>query len=185
MRKRRPGLTLVEMLVSMALLGVLGVALARIYDVSRTAYASGTGTIALQQRARILMERITPLVVSALPPTGSDAAIASPPPDGSLASTLIFYIPARNFDARNPQYTRARIRQETDGTVKLDRDTANPDDDRVLARDIKKLQFAVVAQNVVRVSIEVYGTTRGAANRDKAQYYLLETLVQIPYYSKS
>lgn len=183
--RRKRGLTLVEMLTSMALLGILGVALARIYDVSRTAYASGTSTIALQQRARILMERITPLLVSALPPNGTEGAIAAPPPNGSVSPAIVFNIPARNFNPRIPAYTRARIVHAADGTVTLDRDTADPSDDRILARDIKKLQFAAVAQNVVRVSIEVYGTSRGAANRDKAQYYLLETLVQIPYYSKS
>lgn len=183
--RRRAGLTLIEMLTSLAILGVLGLALVRIYDVSRTAYATGTSTIALQQRARILMERIQPLVVSALPPNASVAAVETPPSDGSISSTLVFHVPAPDFNPRTPTYAKARIAHRSDGTVVLDGDTASASDDRVLARDIRRLDFAAVSQNVVRVSIEVYGTSRGATNRDKAQYYLLDTLIQIPYYSKN
>jgi len=186
MRPHRPfGMTLLETMISVALLGLLGVILMQIYDVSRTAYASGTGQIALQQKARVLMERISPLLVRALPPDQSLPAILSPAA-GDAADTIVFSVPAPDFNPRHPIYSQARIRREDDRSVVLDANTPLvTEDDRVLGRDIERLRFAVVARNVVRVTVDVYGTARGASNQDKVQRYTLDGLVQIPYYSKN
>jgi len=59
-RTRQPGLTLVEVVISTAILALLGMILARIYVASQSAYSTGTGRVALQQRARQTMQRLTP-----------------------------------------------------------------------------------------------------------------------------
>jgi len=181
---RPPGMTLIETLISVALLGLLGLILVQIYDVSRAAFSSSTGQIALQQKARVLMERIAPLLVHALPPDESIPAIISPAA-GDASDTIVFSVPAPDFDPRHPTYSEERIRREADRSVVLDPNTPSTSDDRVLGRDIERLRFAVVARNVVRVTVDVYGTARGASSRDKLQRYTLDGLVQIPYYSKN
>lgn len=193
--KRRPaGLTLVEVLVSLAVLGVLSLALLRIYDVSRTAYATGTGRLTLQQAARQLVSRIGPQLVAAVPPSEVEEAIYAPEA-GSSASSIVFSVPQEPFDPRNPGFRKLRIGQRPDGAVVLDPNTILVEsDDQVLARPlvdsrgnqvfkVDKLEFSVLSRNVVKISLDVSGQARGAQNKMMTQTLHLESLVQLPVYT--
>jgi prepilin-type N-terminal cleavage/methylation domain-containing protein len=188
MRAPRPdGMTLAETLVSLAILAVLGLVLLQIYTASHQAYGRGTGQIALQQKARFLMEKMTPLLLSAAPPHDGAKALYSPD-----QASLIFYVPDKDFQPRNPQYVRVGLyHNDVDQTVWLENSVTpySKQDEmfrsRELARDIYDLRLGVPTDNTVRVTIEIHQKTRAAGGDQDVQEYILENLVQIPYYSKN
>ena len=186
MRRRQPsGMTLAETLVSLAIMAILGLILVQIYDVSRQAYSKGTAQLAVQQKARILMDRLSSLVLSATPPDEESKALYS-----STPSSLVFYVPDKDFNPRSPTYTRIGIYHQ-DTTVRLVNSILEENYQeeafrtRDLAYDIYDLRFGLPSDNVVKILINVYGTSRTAGNEDALQRYTLEGLVQIPYYSKN
>ncbi len=188
MRSPRPaGMTLAETLISAAILSILGLILLRIYTVSHQAYSHGTGQIALQQRARFLTEQITPLLSAAAPPHDGAKALFSP-----NSASLVFYVPDKNFQPRNPHYIRVGIyHNDIDQTVWLENSATPPSNQeemfrsRELAREIYDLRIGLPTENTVRVTVEVRGLTRTAGGDQAEQSYLLENLLQIPYYSKN
>ncbi len=188
MRALRPdGMTLAETLVSLAILAVLGLILLRIYNVSHQAYGRGTGQIALQQKARFLMEQMTPLLLSAAPPHEGAKALHSPD-----SASIVFYVPDKDFQPRDPHYVRVGIyHNDVDETVWLENSVtpySSQDEmfrSRELARDIYDLRLGLPTENTVRVTVEVHQKTRTAGGGQDDQEYLLENLVQIPYYSKN
>jgi len=188
MRSTRPtGMTLAETLVSMAILSILGLILLRIYNVSQQAFSRGTGQIALQQKARFLTEQMTPLLLSAAPPHEGAKALHSPD-----SASIIFYVPDKNFQPRNPNYVRVGIyHNDIDETVWLENSVTplSSQDEmfrtRELARDIYDLRLGLPTENTVRVTVEVHQLTRTAGGGQDDQEYLLENLVQVPYYSKN
>lgn len=184
-RTRARGLTLIEVLVSTVILTVLGVALTRVYDLSRVSYATGVGRVALQQRARIAVQRLTPRLVRAIPPTETSPAISSPAPLDPATSEISYSIPAEDLDPRSPTYRTERLYfQASSGRLFLDPGTsANPVDDLLLARDLDQVLFEVLSQNAVRLTVKVRGKVRTADNRSRDQEFRLQTVVQIPFYT--
>ncbi len=186
-RTRPPALTLAETLVSMAILSILGLVLLQIYTVSRQAYSQGSGQIALQQKARFLMEQVTPLLLSAVPPNEGAKALYS-----ANSASIAFYVPDRNFQPRHPNYILVGLyHNDVDGTVRLVNSVtpeAAQDEmfrSRELARDIYDVRIGTPTENTVRIAIDVRGQTRTAGGDQAEQSYTMEGLVQIPYYSKN
>lgn len=185
---RRLGMTLVEVLVSMAVLGLLGLALVRIFDVSRTAYATGTGRVALQDRARTAVQRVSQQLTSAIPPGNATSAVsrpaapAEPDPAESPLPYIVFHVPADPFDPRDPQYQEMRIlHQPSSKTLVRDRNTpGDPTDDQTFVRHVDHVTFQQPRANEIALKVRVYGEVRGADNRTRMQDFRLETVVQIP-----
>jgi len=186
-RLRPPALTLAETLISSAIMALLSLVLLQIYTVSQHAYSRGSGQIALQQRARTLMEVVTPLVLSAVPPNDASLAVFS-----ADSASLAFYVPDKDFHPRSPKYVLVGIyHNDLDRTVRLVNSatpTTNQDEmfrSRELARDIYDLRFALPKVNTVDITVDVREPSRTAGGHTDEQTYLMRGLIQIPYYSKN
>lgn len=186
--KRAPGMTLMEVLISLGILGLLGLILVRIFDVSRTAYATGTGRVALQQRARTAVQRISQQLTSAIPPGNASSAVSRPEPpvEPNPAEPplpfIVFHVPVDAFDPRDPKYQEVRLlHQPSSKTVIRDRNTpGDPSDDQTFVRQVDHVTFQQPRANEIQLKVKVYGQVRGADNRERLQDYHLETVVQIP-----
>lgn len=70
--KRRPrgrlaGFTLIELLITMALFSVIGAILVQIFGVFRSSFDQGTVKVGVHSFATVTMDKITPMIVSAVP----------------------------------------------------------------------------------------------------------------------
>ncbi len=74
----RKGLSLVEVIVSLGLAGLMLVIMAVLYKSAGRDFESGTSTVMLTQSARLTMEKITPYLTSAVPPATGQVFIYSP-----------------------------------------------------------------------------------------------------------
>lgn len=190
MRRRRPdrGLTLAEILVSMAILSLLSLVLLRIYDVSRAAYATGVGRLGLQQKARQTVQRLASRLTQAIPASDTQDAVFTenaedPKVTDPLDSKVVYTIPARPFDPRAPVYRKKWILyRHVTGLVTTNAD--NPaDPDLVLARDVDWLELTVLPPNAVRITVVTRSKARTVAGGQREQDYRLQTVIQIPYYA--
>lgn len=183
MRGRSLGLTLVEVLVGAAILGLLGVILAHLYDVSSGAYATGAGRVALQQRARQVVQRVAAHLVQAVPPTGAQDALYSPDRLPPMTSKVVYTVPSEPFDPRAPAYRERWISfEQSTGLVTADAETPG-EADQVLARDISWLGLEVIPPASLKVTVVVQAPVRTAGGGTRDQEFRLQTVVQIPYYS--
>jgi len=186
--RRNPGLTLIEVLVSTAVLLLLSTILLRIYDVSRSAYVTGTGRLALQQRARQTLQRLSSRLTQAIPASVDQDAVfvkndEEPKVNNALDSKVVYTIPADPFDPRAPVYRKKWILYRHD-TRMVTTNADNPaDPDLVLARNVDWLELKVLPPNAVRMTVVTRSTTRGTGGADKVQDYRLQTVIQIPYYA--
>ncbi len=185
---RCPGLTLIEVLVSSAVLLLLSTILLRIYDVSRSAYVTGSGHLALQQKARQTLQRLSSRLTQAIPASDAQDAVFTendeePRVTGPLDSKVVYTIPADPFDPRAPIYRKKWILYRHD-TRMVTTNADNPGDpDLVLARDVDWLELRVLPPNAVRMTVVTRTTVRGTGGHDKVQDYRLQTVIQIPYYA--
>ncbi len=186
-RSRPPALTLAETLVSCAIMALLGLILLQIYLVSQQAYSRGSGQIALQQRARTLMEVITPLIQSAVPPHEGSRALFS-----ANSASLAFYVPDKDFLPRSPKYILVGIyHNDLDRTVRLENSVTSATDQdvmfrsRELAREIYDVRFGLPTENTVRIGVDLREKVRAAGGRVDEQTFQMDGLIQVPYYSKN
>lgn len=180
---RRPGMTLVEVMISTAILALLGIVLAQIYVASQAAYSTGTGRVALQQKARRTMQRLTPRLIQAIPATDTQNAIYNPEGLPPMTSKVVYTVPAEPFDPRSPSYREKWILfEQSTGLV-----TTNADEegqaDLVLARDIHWLGLEVLSPNSVRITVVVQAPLRDVGGNTRDQEYRLQTTILIPYYA--
>ena len=122
MRAFRPvsgrGLSLPEVLVAIGIVGVLTTVMFQIMLSGRTVARHGWTRTQLQQDARNTVNRLAPLISSALPPDDSQDCVDSPEPgDVEPAAELWFYAPDDFFgnapvNARNLTFHLYRIRHE-------------------------------------------------------------------------
>ncbi len=203
MRRRRGlGLTLAETIVAMGVLGVLGVVLVQIYGVAHRAYAVNMGRMDVQQRARFALQHITPLVYAAIPLPSSALAVSSPAVGARPTSKLVFNVADQPATPRHPTYHLERIWLEPPdtkveggrlwvrslGRILADRNTeADTGDDRVLAREVGSLDFQVVSDSAVRVTVEAWvpmvaqDSSRTWLREDQFHKCRLQTVVQLPF----
>jgi hypothetical protein len=182
-RPRRPGLTLVEVTISTALLALLGLILARIYVASQAAYSTGTGRVALQQKARQAMQRLTPRLIQAVPASDTQDAIYTPDDLPPMTSQVVYTIPSEPFDPRSPTYREKWIRfEQSTGLITTNADTPG-EADLVLARGIHWLGLEVLSPNSVKITVVVQAPLRDVGGNTRDQEYRVQTTVMIPYYA--
>ena len=191
----RSGLTLVETLVAMAVLSLLGLSLLRTYDICRQAYAVSTGRMEVQHKARITLQRVTPLLFSAIPPSESAPALVSPSVAAGPVSTIIYNVPVQPVDVRNPTYRQERIwftapapAVGQPGRLTVDPNTPGySNDDRVLVEQVQLVSFQVLSDRAVRVTVEAWSPwnpwTPSKPNALPDHTYTLQTVVQLPFYA--
>ncbi len=183
-------MTLVEVMTTLGLFFVLLALTATLFSSMKQAYEYQEGRILLQRRARVAMARITPLVVTAIPPDELTPAIIAPPVvegfNAPASTSLVFSSPldllgrAGSPGPRTLRSFRYEITQVgTDIVLRRVSEQGRPQGQpsaRVLARRIEDFQVRHVQLNAVNVEIGVR-----LENSDKE--FRLETLVQIPFYS--
>lgn len=90
-RRQQIAFTLPELMISLAILSILTTVLVLLYEQSYATVNRGTGRLALQQKARETVKRITPLVLSSFdnPDDGTDAMIEFPPQDANTYDNIV------------------------------------------------------------------------------------------------
>jgi len=193
---------MVETIVAMGVLGVLGVILVQIYGVAHKAYAVNMGRMEVQQKTRFALQHITPLVYAAIPLPSSAQAVTSPAVGAQPASRLVFNVADPSAKPRTPSYHLERIWLEPPvtkieagqrwvlrmGRILADRNTdGDAGDDRVLAQGIGSLDFQVISDSAVRVTVEAWvpkvaqDSFRTWLREDQLHKCRLQTVVQMPF----
>lgn len=185
------GFTVAEMMVSLAVLGVLSLALAEVYHVSYTVFDNGSGRIVLEQRTREALRRVGPLLSGAVPPTENQDAIIVPA-IGNSASSVDFYtaedlLGATVFDPRNPAYLMFRIGWDGGGNLvlwRLDaaRNALSTPRPRVLARGLSGVRMTRTSLDAVTVQLTASTSVRTGRLQQRTVTYSLNAMVQLPYY---
>ncbi|MBM3464424.1 MAG: prepilin-type N-terminal cleavage/methylation domain-containing protein [Planctomycetes bacterium] len=201
------GMSLIELLVSLTVLALLGTALAQIYQTAQTAFLSGGGRIALQQRARETLRRLTPYVSCAVPAAeGAEAVTAPPVTPSPTPNTVLEYTSPMDLlggapvDPRAPVSRKYRICFAEDpryptvtGTkpkiwlaqigTEIPSDNAAIIGKRVLADQIDGFKVIRPTVNSVEITVTKNGTVKTARFQDRTISVSLKTSVQIPYYA--
>lgn len=100
-KNRRPiGFTMLELLIAAAVSSLIAIVVFSAFRQSSAAISQGTAKMSAQQRCRLAVDRITPLVMSAVTVGGVDA-ITRPAAGGALDDRIIF---TTTEDFLNPAY---------------------------------------------------------------------------------
>lgn len=183
---RRRGLSLAEVLVAMAVMGVLSIALLNIFGLTMTSVRHGEGHLAMQMKAREAVRRLEPLLSTAIPPTTTQEAIYLPAVGGS--GTSIRWSSTEDLFGTNaitpraPHFYLYEI-NFAGGALTMRRIDPPGPDSRVLATNLDAASFEHLTLNTVRVQVQVSEQVRRAAGAHETLTQKLETLIQLPYYT--
>lgn len=181
--KKRKGFTIIELMVSMAIMAILLTALVFIYRAGMTEAEHTSGRMALQSQARLLMDKMVPLVSTAVKLAGDEASDPLFFPTGTMIGNgqpkIEWRSSADLFNAQNVvgtadfrilrQYAY-RIEYDTNDAYvrlqELDLATLQPTatEPRVLAQGIDGLTFTRIDASAVAVQIRVSNRVLGRSN---------------------
>ncbi len=194
MKGHRPGgLTLAEVLVSTGLMLLLATAIFSIFFASKSVFRRGSGRLEAQARVREVLQRVTPLLLSAVPPGLTEDAIYVPAI--GLGSSFVEFYSADDLldttapsDPRNPLPRFYRIRFESaQGDLiceQLYLPTRSPvGQNRVLGRRLYSIEFERRELNLLEMSITARQTERGASGQPTSVDITRQAILAIPYYS--
>lgn len=213
MKKSRAGLTLAEVLVCTGLFSVITAGFVSTYSLGYTSSVQGGEKTDAMRRLREAVQRFTPIVSSACPPTTDSSALLEPLPGASAQSVLRFtttreyadlYVKrlssaGNQFNPVDPvttQYQTVRLSFEATaspdfaggrrGDLKLDSDTdSNTVDDIGLARGLYDCTFQNMGSNTILVHLEIRRLIRNAGGRKTLQAYKLDSRLFLPYYTNT
>lgn len=167
------GFTLFEMLVSTAIMLLMGLLLLGIYRQSHRAYRHGSAHLTTQEEARMVLMKITQALRQATPPSPLDPAVSSPPV-GQTASTATFFQPVSvlggGFDPRNPAYREMALRWRENQVELYEVGSASPAE--LLSRQVSSVSFQRTADTSLKVVVtqrEVIRDARGSAQTIQSQ----------------
>ncbi|MGE0492011.1 MAG: PilW family protein [Vulcanimicrobiota bacterium] len=205
---RQKAFTLPELLITMALVSVIGLVLTVVYNQSYTSYDHGSTRVNIQTKGRQAMERLTPVVLSAFP--GSGQTIYVPDSNGTTASELVVSTTEDWLEPAYPSPTTSALSATglgdityhtyrvvlRNGDLLLERVIANGsnwDTDPNLAprslahtdRQTTLVEFEVTREstNALRVRLLMRGKTRGANRQERDIEHDLETILHVPHES--
>ena len=192
---RRPaGLTLAEIIICMGLMTMLTGMLVMIYGNSYAAFRRGTTRLSVQQRAREVIRRVTPLVMSSKAPNPLVEAVILPA-IGASGPTLQIYtadnmlVPMEPVNSRNPQHYLFRIQLEADRTVRLERlnvDTgAATGEQKILAFNVQEVEFEHPAANLVKLRVVTRDQVINSSGQTEPLDVERTAMISIPYYSST
>jgi hypothetical protein len=191
---RCDGLTLAELIISMGLLVVLTGLLAAVYGNSYSSFRRGTTRMHVNQQAREVVRRITPMVMCAKPINELEEAILLPEIGNSgpaLEFTTADHVleDMAPINARNPIHYRFLISHDADLTVKIQElnlstgaPTGTP---RILAHNVAELDFSREAVNLVRLRVVTSDEIRNASNQLEEVRVERSAILAVPYYSST
>lgn len=173
-----------ELLVAMALLGLIGAIVVQVYVAVARTSKFGSAHLDVQESSRTLLRRLIPLVETAMPETSSGDALLEPAEDASgdhllfLSSTdLLGDAPV---DPRDPEYRRFRIARRADDRVFLEQvDPVGPPE-QLLGR-VRELEFTNLGGESVRIRVSSETTTATMTNRETQARAGLTTVIFLPY----
>ncbi|MBI3925984.1 MAG: prepilin-type N-terminal cleavage/methylation domain-containing protein [Armatimonadetes bacterium] len=199
-RRRKHGLTLVEVLVAMAILSLIGLMMVQIFSQSRTVFDRASSTTDIHHKLRETMHRVQPILMSSVPDAG--AAIDIPSPGVLRFVTTEDLLGGTAFSPGALTYRTYQLRLDNAGDAdvlndrlvleQVDPDAGfavmNPPTPRVLSNNsreasIFEIIFASPSDGVVRVTIRARGVTRNAARQTEQMNSDLQTVVQLPHFS--
>jgi type II secretory pathway pseudopilin PulG len=195
-------MTLAELLISMAIVSIVLVTLVPLYGSSFRAYSQGANEVRLQERARMLVQRLSTELRCAVQRDNEHPAVETPAV-GESGQNLVFTRPDaafEDFDPRNPVYRRWQIRfDENIGRVieekRNDLDNAwvfvrnlgtsleNPDG--LEALHLSGVTFEHVRSSAVRIVISLTGEVENGSGRRNDERFSLATEISLPFYALS
>lgn len=187
-------LTLAEVLVAGGVLALMSGLLLTIYITSYGVFRRGTTRMHVQQQAREILRRLTPLVMSSIAPTPLEEAVYLPA-IGEMGRTLEFYsaddllAPMAPINARAPDHFLFRIELDAGGEVHI-RELSVParvptGNSRLIARHIYDLDFERLAVNAVRVRVQTKDQVRTVSGTTEDLVVERTAVLAIPYYSSA
>lgn len=179
----------------MGIMVLVTVLILGIYGNSFNAFRRGTSRLEVQQRAREVIRRVTPLIMSSKAPTPLDEAVIEPP-TGESRSFVEFHTaddllgPMAPINPRAPTHLVFRIWfSDNDKSVRVSRLSAvggSPVGDvRFLGHRVNSVEFERLAVNLVRVSVSVTAPVITAVSSSEEIEVLRSAVVSIPYYSSA
>lgn len=181
---RTRALTLLEILVSLSLIGVVGALVLQIFlAVNRVSHYGGA-RIEVQNATRLAMRRLVPLIESAIPPASNQPAITRPA-DGQTGQVLEFtssidHLGNSDPDPRNPVYLRFRIRH-AGPELWLEQLGGGAPPRRLLGR-LQQVEFTNLGGESVRIALRAEGQTRTLSGVTETVSSELTTQVYLPYH---
>ncbi|MCE7874655.1 hypothetical protein DYH09_30390 [bacterium CPR1] len=186
---RRAAFTMAELLVAMALMGLISIALVNLYSMSVNTLRQGSGHLAMQQRVREAVRRVHPLLSTAIPPNASQEAIYAPPAGPAAPavtwSTTEDLLGNTPVDPRAPSFRLYQLAFNA-ATSELVLSQLGPlpaPPARVVARNLNQVSFEHISLNTVRMVVQAQEQIRRAAGETTPSTYRSDTLLQIPYYT--
>lgn len=194
MRRRRGGLTLIELIVCMGMLTVMVCLLAAIWNSAYAVFRRGTSRMSVTQQAREVVRRVTPLIMCAKAPNEISEAVITPV-IGANASNVDFttadniLAPEGPVNARNPVHYRFEIYRAPDRTVRVRElnltSGAPAGPERILAYNIEEIHFERLAANLVHFRAITADDIRNASNQEETLKVERSAVIAIPYYSSA
>ncbi|GMU54684.1 MAG: hypothetical protein AMXMBFR33_38300 [Candidatus Xenobia bacterium] len=180
----RRALTLLEILVSLSLLGVVGVLVLQIFLAVNRVSQYGGARIEVQNATRLAMRRLVPLIESAIPPASNQSAVTRPA-DGQTGRVLEFTSSIDHLgnaapDPRNPVYLRFRIRH-AGPELWLEQLGGGAPPPRLLGR-LQQVEFTNLGGESVRIALRAEAQTRTLAGVTETVSSELTTQVYLPYH---
>ncbi|MCA9794189.1 MAG: prepilin-type N-terminal cleavage/methylation domain-containing protein [Candidatus Eremiobacteraeota bacterium] len=182
----RRGFTIAELLVSVALLSIIGVIFAFALRGFIASSHQGSQRVEMETQLREATKRTNLTLRSAIAPSEIQTAIYAPAV-GATGPEVIFCAPAElmdpttPFDPRNPVYELFRIRQLAGPATLVLESVYGAAPQRVLGRQISDFQVERLADTVVTATIEGSTTIRGASGQSRTQTTQTKTSIQLPF----
>lgn len=178
------GFTLPELLVGLALLGLIGIVVMQVYVAVLRTSRFGSAHLDVQESSRTLLRRLIPLVESAMPQSSSGQALLEPV-SGASGGHLVFvssqdHLGEAPVDPRAPQYRRYRIDRRPDDEVFLEQVSPAGPPPRRLGR-VRELEFSNLDGESVRIRVSSQTTARTLTNEEVAARAALTTVIYLPY----
>lgn len=182
----RRGFSLIEVLVCCAVLTILSAIIIGIFWAAQTALFHGSAHVDVQQKARQAVRVLDSVLVTAMPPSGSQEAIYVPDV-GASGTTLKFstnqdlLVGGQTPDPRAATFRLYRV-WFTNGDVMLDQQeppTTTPP--RLLIHGIQSINFVRSDASMVILTVTFSGQYQDDKRHIQTTSYSLETSIHLPY----
>lgn len=188
------GMTLLEVIVSAVILASMAGLVLGVYLGSYGAFRRGTARMSTVQRAREVVRRVTPLVMSSIAPSPLEEAVYLPAIGASDVSIELYSAdnllqPMAPINPRSPVHYLFRIWLNNQGEVIVDElqipSRVPMGNSKLIARNVYSLEFDRLAVNAVKLKVVTRDQIRNASGHQENLDVERSAVIAIPYYSSA